>query len=75
MFFLKSYFRIGIIANYYHDYCIGEEHLLGPVLLHYRLLQAKGYRLLDISHQDFHIDDKLLKRITYINDRIKSIVK
>ncbi|KAK0164512.1 hypothetical protein PV328_003132 [Microctonus aethiopoides] len=67
--------RIGIIANYYHDYCIGEQHLLGPVLLHYRLLQAQGYRLLDISHQDFHTDDKLLKRITYINDRIKSIVK
>ncbi|KAK0182692.1 hypothetical protein PV327_000802 [Microctonus hyperodae] len=67
--------RIGIVANYYHDYCIDEQNLLGPVLLHYRLLQAKGYRLLDISHQDFHTDDKLLKRITYINDRIKSIVK
>ncbi|XP_011305872.1 protein TBRG4 [Fopius arisanus] len=67
--------RIAINANYYHDFCVGKKHILGAVSLHNRLLEAMGYRILDISHTDFHTHDKLLKRISYLNDRIKAIVK
>ncbi|XP_015120725.1 FAST kinase domain-containing protein 4 [Diachasma alloeum] len=67
--------RIAIIANYYHDFCVGKRNSLGLVGLHNRLLEAMGYRIIDISHTDFHTDDKLLKRISYLNDRIKTIVK
>ncbi|XP_034940047.1 FAST kinase domain-containing protein 4 [Chelonus insularis] len=67
--------RIAVIANTFHDYCIGEKSLVGSVLLHYRLLQAQGYQIIDISYEDFNSTDKLLKRITYMNDRIKSVVK
>ncbi|XP_063981820.1 FAST kinase domain-containing protein 4 [Diachasmimorpha longicaudata] len=67
--------RIAIIASYYHDFCVGKKNILGSVTLHSRLLEAMGYRILNISHKDFHTDDKLLKRISYLNDRIKTIVK
>lgn len=67
--------RIAILANYYHDYCLGKNNLLGSVLLHQRLLEANGYKIINISHSDLHTDDKLLTRITYINNRLKKIVK
>lgn len=52
--------RIAILANYYHDYCLGKNNLLGSVLLHQRLLEANGYKIINISHSDLHTDDKLL---------------
>ncbi|XP_044019659.1 FAST kinase domain-containing protein 4-like isoform X1 [Aphidius gifuensis] len=67
--------RIAILANYYHDYCLGKNSLLGSVLLHQRLLEANGYKIINISHSDLHTDDKLLTRITYISNRLKTIVK
>lgn len=67
--------RIAILANYYHDYCLGKNNLLGSVLLHQRLLEANGYKIINISHSDLHTDDKLLTRITYISNRLKTIVK
>ncbi|XP_057339049.1 FAST kinase domain-containing protein 4 [Microplitis mediator] len=71
----ENVMRIAIVANSYQNYTRGECMLIGPVRLHYRLLQAQQCRILDISYVDFHTEDILLKRVTYINDRIKSIVK
>ncbi|KAH0568839.1 FAST kinase domain-containing protein 4 [Cotesia glomerata] len=71
----KDLTRIVIVANSYQNYCRGETMLVGPVRLHYRLLQAQKCQILDISYVDFHTSEVLLKRITYINDRIKALLK
>lgn len=68
-------FRIGIMVHDYHDYCRGQDDLLGSVYLQTQLLKAQGYDLLTISYNNFSIQDKLVKRISYLKQCMKDVQK
>lgn len=57
----------------YHDYCRGQNDLLGSVYLHTQLLKAQGYELLTISYENFSIQDKLEKRIAYLKQCMQNV--
>lgn len=57
----------------YHDYCRGQNDLIGPSYLYTQLLKAKGYDLITISHENFSIQDKIEKRISYLKECMKSV--
>lgn len=59
----------------YPDYCRGQNDLLGSVYLHTQLLKAQGYDLLTISYENFSIQDKLEKRISYLEQCMKDVLK
>ncbi|EFN82910.1 Protein TBRG4 [Harpegnathos saltator] len=69
----KDVRRIGIIVHDYHDYCRGQNDLLGTVHLHTQLLKAQGYDLLTISYENFSIQDKLEKRIDYLKQCMQNV--
>ena len=71
----KNVFRIGVLTYDYHDYTRGSVKLLGIMQLYIRLLELRGYNVLHLPYTEFRIDDKLIDRVKYINDKIKTIVQ
>ncbi|XP_032679093.1 FAST kinase domain-containing protein 4 [Odontomachus brunneus] len=69
----KDVRRIGIMVHDYHDYCRGQDDLLGSIYLQTQLLKAQGYDLLTISYKNFSIQDKLVKRISYLKQCMKDV--
>lgn len=67
--------KLAIMTHDYHDYSKGNEELLGKVQLYNKILSAKGYKVLDISYRNFSTSDKLIKRVKYLSEQIKSIQK
>lgn len=59
----------------YHEYSKGEEDMLGIIKFYNNLLNAQGYRVLNISYQSFSINDILLKRVKFLNHKINSLQK
>ncbi|XP_046824937.1 FAST kinase domain-containing protein 4 [Vespa crabro] len=65
--------RLAIMVNSYHDYSRGEEDILGIVNFYNNILNAQGYKVLNVPYQNFSVNDILLKRIKYLNDQINSV--
>lgn len=61
------------MVNSYYDYSRGDEDILGIVKFYNNLLNAQGYRVVNIPYQNFSANDVLLKRIKYLNDQIYSV--
>lgn len=65
--------RLAIMIHDYHDYSKGKEELLGKVQFYNNILSSKGYKVLNISYHNFSTSDKLIKRVKYLSEQIKSI--
>lgn len=61
-----NHFRIAIMVHDYHDYCRGQNDLIGPIYLYTQLLKARGYNLITISYENFSMQDKIKKRVNYL---------
>lgn len=68
----------------YHDYCQAkgasgsdEEGKLreksGIADFTFRLLERSGYRILEVPYSEFGVNEKLLKRVQYLEARLKKI--
>lgn len=60
----------------FHDMCQGS-HLLpnGMSALALKLLESKGYSVVTIPYNEFNTSDKLLKRVQYLESKLKECLK
>ncbi|KAG5317729.1 FAKD4 protein, partial [Pseudoatta argentina] len=68
--------RIAIMMHDYHDYCIGQNDLIGSQYLYTQLLKARGYEIITLSYENFSVQDNVKKRINYLKqcmNRIKEM--
>lgn len=70
----KSVYRIAVVGLEYHDMTRKTVAPLGVAQLYTRLLQLKGYKVLQIPHTEFNSKDKLVTRVQYIEKRLKDLV-
>ena len=68
-------FRIGILALGYRDMCIGSPEPNGVSSLSIRLLEKTDYKVLCIPYTEYNPQDKLVQRVKYLDNRLKSLVK
>lgn len=59
----------------YHDLCQGN-HLCptGITSLAHQLLEKSGFKILTIPYNEFNTSDKLLKRVQYLEFKLKKII-
>lgn len=58
----------------FHDMSQGvHQQPNGVTSLAYRLLEQKGYRVLTVPYNEFNTSDKLLKRVQYLEGKLKRI--
>ncbi|XP_047026052.1 FAST kinase domain-containing protein 4 [Helicoverpa zea] len=70
----KSVFRIAVLGLDYHDMTRKTTAPLGVNQLYTRLLELKGYKVLQIPYTEFNPKDKLVSRVQYIESKLKLIV-
>ncbi|CAG9120764.1 unnamed protein product [Plutella xylostella] len=70
----KSVFRIAVLCLDYHDMCRKTAAPLGVNQLYTKLLQMKGYKVLQIPYTEYNPKDKLVTRVQYIEKRLKDLV-
>lgn len=60
----------------YHDMCRGvTEDPNGFNAIAFRILDKIGYHVLPIPYTEFSTRDKVLKRVQYLDSKLKNIVK
>lgn len=59
----------------YHDVCRGQTDPNGFNAIAFRLLEKIGYHVLPIPFNEFSTSDKVLKRVQYLDTKLKNIVK
>lgn len=64
-----------MIALHYSDFCRGMEEPLGLYSLMTKLLEAKGYRIVFVPYTEYSPQEKLVTRVKYIEQKIKSTIK
>lgn len=69
-----SVYRIAVLGLDYHDMTRKTSAPLGINQLYTRLLQLKGYRVLQIPYTEFNPKEKLVTRVQYIEKRLKELV-
>ncbi|XP_063827727.1 FAST kinase domain-containing protein 4 [Ostrinia nubilalis] len=70
----KSKFRIAVLGLDYHDMTRRAPAPLGLCHLCARLLELKGFKVLQIPYTEFNPKDKLVSRVQYINTRLQQLV-
>lgn len=65
--------RIAIMVLDYHDYCIGQNDLVGSIYLYTQLLKARGYEIITVSYENFSVQDNIKKRIEYLKQCMNSV--
>ncbi|KAM3956288.1 LOW QUALITY PROTEIN: FAST kinase domain-containing protein 4 [Aphomia sociella] len=70
----KSVFRIAVLALDYHDMSRKTVLPLGINRLYTRLLEIKGFKVLQIPYTEYNPKDKLIARVQYIEKRLKTLV-
>lgn len=79
MMFLAFYyiynFRVGILVQDYPDFCRGRVEPTGLSALAVRLLEAQNYAVLTVPYTEFKVRDKIVRRVQYIESKLKEIVK
>ncbi|KAI8421246.1 hypothetical protein MSG28_008303 [Choristoneura fumiferana] len=70
----KSVFRIAVLGLDYHDLTRKTAAPLGVYELYTRMLQLKGFKVLQIPYTEFNPRDKLVTRVQYIEKRLKEII-
>lgn len=65
-----------MIIHDFRDICLGtHEHVSGISSLNIRLLEKSGYSVISIPYSEFSMSEKLLKRVQYLEAKIKSLSK
>lgn len=60
----------------YHDMCQGiHQSLNGVSNLTVRLLENSNYTVISVPHTECSISEKLLKRVQYLESKLKPITK
>ncbi|KDR07530.1 protein TBRG4 [Zootermopsis nevadensis] len=67
--------RIGILARDYRDMCRGSPEPNGVAALSAKLLECAGYRVLCVPHTKYNPREKLLQRVQYLDQHLKSLVR
>ncbi|KAG6448228.1 uncharacterized protein LOC115442258 [Manduca sexta] len=67
-------FRIAVLGLDYHDMTRKTAVPLGINQFYTRLLQLKGYKVLQIPYTEFNPKDKLVTRVQYIEKKLKDLV-
>lgn len=67
-------FRVGVLVQDYHDFCRGRVEPIGVNVFAIRLLEAQGYTVLTVPYTEFRVKDKLIRRVQYIEGKLKEIV-
>lgn len=63
-----------MIIQDFRDMCQGSQHCpSGIASLNIRLLERTGYHVIGVPFYEFTISDKLLKRVQYLEAKIKSL--
>lgn len=58
----------------YHDLCQGVfNQPNGISALTQKLLEQAGYNVLVVPHTEFNTSDKLIKRVQYLEEKLKEI--
>ncbi|XP_063368404.1 FAST kinase domain-containing protein 4 [Cydia amplana] len=70
----KSVFRIAVLGLDYHDLTRKTAVPLGIYQLYTRMLQLKGFKVLQIPYTEFNPREKLVTRVQYIEKRLKEII-
>ncbi|KAF3423937.1 hypothetical protein E2986_06776 [Frieseomelitta varia] len=71
----EDFIKIGIIVVDYYDMCLGNSDYQGIIKLYSHLLKCKNYKVLIIPYQQFGLEDKIERRISYIKSRLWNLVK
>ncbi|XP_034828542.1 FAST kinase domain-containing protein 4 [Maniola hyperantus] len=70
----KDVHRIAVLGLDYHDLTRKVQLPLGVNNLYSRLLELKGFKVLEIPYTEFNPKDKLVTRVQYIEKRLKELV-
>ncbi|KAJ0177591.1 hypothetical protein K1T71_006464 [Dendrolimus kikuchii] len=70
----KNIHRIAVLGLDYHDMTRKTPTPLGINQLETKLLELKGYKVLQIPYTEFNPKDKLVTRVQYIEKRLKELV-
>ncbi|XP_049870508.1 FAST kinase domain-containing protein 4 isoform X2 [Pectinophora gossypiella] len=70
----QDVFRIAVLGLDYHDMTRKTVVPLGVNQLYTRLLQLKGYKVLQVPYTEFNPKDKLVTRVQYIEKRLRELV-
>lgn len=73
--------RIAMMTMDYHDYCQSKAALGSPETrdksgiadFTFRLLERSGFRILEVPYSEFGVNEKLLKRVQFLEARLKKI--
>ncbi|XP_060802175.1 FAST kinase domain-containing protein 4 [Amyelois transitella] len=71
----KSVFRIAVLCLDYHDMTRRAVVPLGVYQLYTRMLQLKGFKVLQIPYTEYNPKDKLVTRVQYIEKKLKNLIK
>uniref|UniRef100_U5EU15 RAP domain-containing protein n=1 Tax=Corethrella appendiculata TaxID=1370023 RepID=U5EU15_9DIPT len=67
--------RIAIMVQDFHDMCHGtHETINGLQNLSIKLLEKSNYHVLTVPYTEFNTSDKLLKRVQYLEKKLKEII-
>lgn len=59
----------------FHDMSTGaHQQPSGVTSMSYKLLEQKGYKILTVPYNEFNTSDKLLKRVQYLEAKLKKII-
>lgn len=68
------FFRVAVVIQDYHDWCQGiDTSINGVAALAIRLLEKAGYSVIPVPYQEFSVSEKLLKRVQYLEKKLKEI--
>ncbi|KAI5635146.1 FAST kinase-like protein, subdomain 2 domain-containing protein [Phthorimaea operculella] len=70
----KNVFRIAVLGLDYHDMTRKTVVPTGVFQLYTKLLQLKGYKVLQIPYTEWNPKDKLAARVQYIESRLKALI-
>jgi len=66
--------KVALMVHDFRDMCQGSQiHINGITALNMRLLSKAGYHVISVPYHEFSVNDKLLRRIQYLEKVIKSI--
>lgn len=75
-FFIANHFRVAFMVLDYHDMCRGQENEPNGIQsLAIKLLEKNGYTVLPVPYNEFSTREKVLKRVQYLDAKLKNIFK
>lgn len=67
--------RLAMLIWDYRDYTIGSQELTGINQLALKLLEKKGYKVVQIPFYEYNMKAKTLKNVQYLESKIKEVVE